>query len=242
MLAVVVVCINGTWHFFRAWLPLFLRTRHGYSLPDVSWFSMAYYFSTDAGSLAAGFASLALVRHGLSVHGSRVSVFGFCSVLTILSLLAAALPTGPLLTAVLLVVGFGALGLFPVYYSLSQELTVVHQGKVTGALGCICWLSMALLHEVVGYAVQGSVSAIGGAGGAPTFLLGAGAGSYTLVMSLAGVVPFFGLLVLLLFWGPTGTAASTGSDALDDAPVKYPSSVTIPTGTGSNLEERRLPT
>src|SRR5713101_7838833 len=32
VLAVLVVAINLTWHFFRAWLPLFLRTKHGYSL------------------------------------------------------------------------------------------------------------------------------------------------------------------------------------------------------------------
>src|SRR5262249_19353274 len=52
-LAVMVVAINLTWHFFRAWLPLFLQEQHGYSLKEFSYFSLAYYLCTDVGSLAA---------------------------------------------------------------------------------------------------------------------------------------------------------------------------------------------
>jgi ACS family hexuronate transporter-like MFS transporter len=92
------------------------------------------------------------------------------------------LPRGPLLLAVLLVIGFGALGLFPPYYSFSQELAPRHQGKVTGSLGCICWLAMALLQEAVGESVQQT-------------------GSYTLSMTLAGLAPLLGLAALLLLWG-----------------------------------------
>ena len=54
-----------------------------------------------------------------------------------------------------LVIGFAALGLFPNYYSFTQEWTISgHQGKLTGALGCICWLAMSLLHEVVGDSIN----------------------------------------------------------------------------------------
>jgi ACS family hexuronate transporter-like MFS transporter len=183
VLAVLVVNINITWHFFRAWLPLFLMNQHGYSLAAVSWFSTAYYLATDAGSLTAGFVTLALAR-SWPVHTSRVIVFTACALLTLLSLVAAVLPAGPLLLGVLLVIGFACLGLFPNYYSFSQELTIRHQGKLTGSLGCICWMSMSLLHEVVGDVVQRT-------------------GSYSEGVACAGLLPLLGVAVLLLFWGKT---------------------------------------
>jgi ACS family hexuronate transporter-like MFS transporter len=188
ILAVLVVMINASWHFFRAWLPLILHRQHGYSEEATSLFMSAYYIATDLGSLAAGFATLYLARRGLSVHGSRLLVFFLCSLLTALSVVVATLPPGPLLLALLLVIGFGALGVFPNYYSFSQELTVRHQGKVTGALGCCCWLAMAGLHELVGRLVTKT------------------GGSYTTGVALAGLAPLVGFLVIGLFWGPTRPA------------------------------------
>jgi hypothetical protein len=109
-------------------------------------------------------------------------------VLTTSSLAAAVLPAGPLLLAVLLLVGFAALGLFPAYYSFSQELTVEHQGKLTGALGCICWMAMALLHEVVPD-VAGRT------------------GSYSAQVGAAGLLPLVGVAPLLLLWGRAPASA-----------------------------------
>src|SRR5262249_7940694 len=90
---------------------------------------------------------------------------------------------------VLLVIGFGALGVFPNYYTFSQELTVRHQGKVTGMLGCSTWMSMALLQSAVGE----SVERVGYAWG----------------VGLAGVAPLVGFAALVLFWGPTPEASIT---------------------------------
>jgi hypothetical protein len=61
---------------------------------------------------------------------------------------------------------------------------------------------MSVLHEVVGYVVESNVAPVGAIAGTPIVLLNLG-GSYTWVMAFAGVVPLFGLLVLLLFWGET---------------------------------------
>jgi hypothetical protein len=111
-------------------------------------------------------------------------VFGLCALLTTSSVVAAQLPSGLLLLGLLLVIGFATLGLFPAYYSFSQELTVRHQGKLTGALGCICWMSMALLHEVVGDS-------------------GARTGSYSAGVAGAGLLPLLGVAALWLLWGKT---------------------------------------
>jgi MFS transporter, ACS family, hexuronate transporter len=184
VLAVLVVTINLTWHYFRAWLPLFLETSHGYTKNEMRWFMMAYYIFTDIGTLTAGFITLQLARRYMSVHGSRMAVFCTCALLTTLSAVVAFLPAGPLLLGLLLVIGFAALGLFPNYYSFSQEITVQYQGKVTGALGCTCWLSMSLLHELVGESIKQT-------------------GNYSQAMSVAGLMPLLGVVALFLFWGKT---------------------------------------
>jgi ACS family hexuronate transporter-like MFS transporter len=183
VLAVLVVSINLTWHFFRAWLPLFLRKHHGYDKSTVQWFSSAYYIATDAGSLTVGFIALWLVRQGLSVHRSRVLVFFACSLLTLLSIAVAHVERGPLLFTLLLVLGFGALGLFPVYYSLSQELTVRDQGKVTGTLGFTTWMASAAMHPLVGRWLDQTKD-------------------WPAALALAGLPPLLACITLLLLWGP----------------------------------------
>src|SRR5262249_52238020 len=136
------------------------------------------------------------------VHSSRVVVFLACALLTTLSLVVATLPRGPLLLGTLLVIGFGALGLFPNYYSFSQEITVRHQGKVTGSLGCINWLVMALLHEAAGDSIKRTER-------------------YAEGLALAGVAPLVGLAALLLFWGktPRKEAGLPSQDLAPQAPT-----------------------
>lgn len=180
VLAVVVTMINVTWHYFRVWMPLLLKDR-GYGSDEVQWFSSAYYLSTDLGSLAVGFGTMWLIRKGWQVHGSRLFVFGFCVGLTTLSLVVTNLEKGPLLLGLLLVIGFGALGLFPNYYSFTQELTVKHQGMVTGTLGCINWLATSLLHWQVGKELDRTKS----------FAVG---------LWIAGLAPIIALAALAIFW------------------------------------------
>ena len=118
----------------------------------------------------------------MTVHRSRLLVYAAGSALTLLTVAAANVPAGPLMLGLLLAVGLGTLGLFPTYYSFSQELTTRNQGKVTGALGFSCWWSIALVQEGMGYLVKQT-------------------NSYSLGIAVAGTAPALGLLALLLFWG-----------------------------------------
>src|SRR5439155_3654746 len=104
VLVTLVVMINLTWHFFRVWLPLFLRESHGYSQQQLDYFTTAYYGAAFLGPLATGSLALFLDRRGFSVHASRVLVFLGCALLTLLSLVTASLTAGPLLLGVLLVI------------------------------------------------------------------------------------------------------------------------------------------
>jgi ACS family hexuronate transporter-like MFS transporter len=135
----VVACINTSWQILRAWLPKFLMEGRSYTEADALWFNSLFYVATDVGCLGAGALSLWLVRRGWPVHRGRLAVFLGCAALTALTSVVAVLPKGWLLLGVLLLVGAGALGVFPIYHALTQDLSREHQGKVTGTAGIAAW-------------------------------------------------------------------------------------------------------
>jgi ACS family hexuronate transporter-like MFS transporter len=184
VLIIVVIAINVCWHQYRVWLIKFLMRGRGYSR-DISldinfWFNVM----TDVGCISAGFATAALSRAGWSVHGARTAVFGLCSLLVASGTLIPWLPAGPGLIAVLMCVAAGALGLFPCYYALSQELSTVHQGKVTGVLGTLAWIFPAVLHPAFGALVDVTKS-------------------YDVGMSLVSIVPVVGWAAMFWLWPRT---------------------------------------
>ncbi len=180
-LIAVVVTINLPWHFFRAWMPLMLQEFHKYEASVVRHFTSAYYIATDVGCITAGLLIKVLIAKGRSVHTSRVLVFTVCTLLTMLSMVAAEQARGPVLLGLLLVIGFGALGLFPIYYSLTQELSTRHQGKVTGSLSFITWAVSAEMQELVGKRVDATKSYADG-------------------LFWVGLAPLIGLIALVVLW------------------------------------------
>lgn len=180
-LVVVVAAINVCWQIVRAWLPKFLIEGKGYPEAEALKFNSLYYIATDIGCLAAGAAALWLVKRGWEVHRSRATVFGVCALLTSLTALAATLPRGWALLGVLLVVAAASLGLFPCYYSFSQELSTRHQGKVTGILGTVAWATSSPCQKLFGWLADETQSFNEG-------------------IALAGLAPLLGYAALILLW------------------------------------------
>lgn len=189
-LVVVVISINMLWQFFRAWLPKMLEQYHGYTAAQVRWFIVAYYIATDVGCICAGVAGKWLANRGMSVHRARMTTFIFCTALTSLSVIAAQLPKGPLLLILFLLIGFGALGLFPNYYSFAQDLSERHLGRISGTLGFITWVVSSEMQERVGKVVDETQS-------------------YKDAIFWIGLTPVAGLLAMLLLWGKAKPNAST---------------------------------
>lgn len=182
VLLVMVTCLNGTWQLVRAWLPAFLQEGRGYGEADALWFNSAYYIAADVGCLLSGAATLGLARLGVSVHPSRVIVFSACAILTGLTAVVSVIPAGTLLMVLLLLIAAGSLGLFPCYYSFTQELTARHMGKVTGILAATGWFLSSPFQRLFGWVIDQT-------------------GSYDLGFALVGLPPLFALAVLLMFWG-----------------------------------------
>jgi len=189
VLVVIVISINLTWQFFRVWLPKYLEESHGYADREVAWFTSAYYVSTDVGCIGVGFLVKGLIGHGWDVHRARVVTFTGCAALALLAVLVAFLPKGSLLLVVLLFVAAGTLGLYPNYYSFTQELSKTHQGKISGALGTIAWVGSGTMQRLVGRNIDDTHS-------------------YATGIILAGLMPLLACAALWLLW-PRRSAATT---------------------------------
>jgi len=192
-LVVVVIGINMSWQFFRAWLPKLLVNQHHYDEDNfVYWFVMAFYIAADIGCITAGYVTRKLANRGLSIHRARMITFASCTVLTSAAIFIADLHKGPLLLALILIFGFGSLGLFPNFYSFTQEISGRNQGKVTGTLGATTWIVVSFMHTYVGAAVDKT-------------------DSYRPGLLLSGIAPIVALAALLLFW-PRARAAGKARD------------------------------
>lgn len=189
VLLFVVVCINTPWHYIRVWMPDTLQDDHGYSPEFVGYFRSLYYMATFFGSLVSGWLTGHLAGRGWNVHRARLNVFLLFALLTTLSIPAAFLSRGPLLLGSLLVVAFGSLGLFPIYYSLNQELSAKHQGKVGGSLGFCTWGILFFMHPVIGRLVDANPS------------------SRPWIFAAVGLGPLLAYAALRLCWGQRPTAA-----------------------------------
>lgn len=181
LLILTVVVINLCFQFFRAWLPKFLREFHHYDRAAVNYFTSAYFIAADLGCLSVGLVVKRMTLTGWAVHRARMVTFTFCACLTALSTVAAGLPRGPLLLILLLAIGFGALGLFPNYYSFTQDLSRRHQGLVTGMLGFTTWTCTALMQNLVGQRIDET-------------------GSYAEGIFVVGLLPLIASAALLVFW------------------------------------------
>ena len=192
VLCVIVACINICWQIIRSWLPKFLQEGRSYGESEALYFNSLYYIATDVGCLGAGAASLWLVKRSFTVHGSRSLAYGCCALLTSLTSVAAFMPKGWLLLGMLLVVGAGALGLFPCYYSFTQDLSARHQGKVTGLLSLVAWVPSSYLQKLFGRLADKTES-------------------FDYGIALTGLLPLVGLFFLWLFWDRPGGSEPTHS-------------------------------
>ncbi len=176
----VVAMINTAWQLIRAWLPKFMIEGRGYSESDTLYFNSIFYIATDVGCIGAGFLTLWFNRLNFSVTRSRKLAFLVCALLSALTLGVVLLPKSPLLLLLLLLVGAGALGVFPVYHAFTQDISEHHQGKITGLGGVAAW-ALSPAQKYYGRLIDQTHS-------------------FDLGFAIAGCMPLLAFLVLLFFW------------------------------------------
>jgi MFS transporter, ACS family, hexuronate transporter len=181
VLLAIVMTINLTWQYLRAWMPLLLQEEHGYSERFVLWFMTAFWLVADFGCLASGAAVKGLTNRTFPLNLSRLTVFALCAQACMLTAVAARLPASWLLLSMFLFISAGALGLFPVYYSLGQELTMRRQGLVTGLFGATTWIFFSYMQPLIGRSIDRTHS-------------------YATGLFWMGMLPLIGCLVFAWLW------------------------------------------
>jgi len=180
--ALLILGAQTVWHIYRVWLMKFLQAGRGYEEKAALDINSLYYISTDIGCILAGVFSLWLIRRrGSSPHEARRTVYTCACFLTSLSVGIPFLEKGWLLLVVLLLIGAGALALFPCYYSFVQELSATHVGRLTGLLSLWVWALTSPLHSLFGVLVDRSQS-------------------YDLGLVVAGLAPWLGVFALKYLW------------------------------------------
>jgi ACS family hexuronate transporter-like MFS transporter len=194
--ALLIVGAQIAWHIYRVWLMKFLVTGRGYEESVALNFNSLYYIATDVGCIIAGFVSLRLIRgRGMSAHDARRAVYAGACVLTSLSVLIPWMGKGWPLLATLLVIGAGALALFPCYYSFVQELSATHVGRITGLLNLWVWAVTSPMQHFFGVLADHTKS-------------------YDLGLVIAGLAPWLGVITMKLLWRePNMNASGTEAEA-----------------------------
>jgi MFS transporter, ACS family, hexuronate transporter len=187
----VIALINTAWQLIRAWLPKFLIEGRAYTESEMLYFNAVFYIATDIGCIGAGFLTVWFHRRNLSVTQSRKLAFLICALLSALTLCVTWLPKSPLLLVLLLLVGAGALGVFPIYHAFTQDISRHHQGKVTGIGGVAAW-ALSPAQKLYGRLIDQT-------------------GSFDLGFAIAGCMPLLAFLALALFWRDESTQAPTSS-------------------------------
>jgi len=190
----VALLITGAqivWHIPRVWLMKFLQTGRGFEESAALNFNSIYYIATDVGCILAGIVSVWLIRRrGRTPHDAQRTVYAGACVLTSLSVFIPWLGKGPLLLAVLLLIGAGALALFPCYYSFVQELSDRHVGRLTGLLSMWVWAVTSPLHSAFGWLADHTKT-------------------YDTGLLVAGLAPWIGVIAMRFLWRRSDVPTAT---------------------------------
>ena len=188
----MIICINTMWQVVRAWLPLIMQENYGFSERQTLIFNSVWYIFTDLGCFASGLIALTMARKGWSIKSSRLLslLLGVSLFSTIIAVPFLNHRVGPrigpsvaiqYMLGILLASGAGALAIFPIYYSFAQDVSPMHQGKVTSVSATGGWLMSSYAQPWFGWLKDQT-------------------GNYDIGLFLISLLPLFPLIALYFFW------------------------------------------
>src|SRR5713226_9798747 len=149
---------DPVWWFYLFWVPDFLQRQHGLVLMKIGYPIAVIYLISDVGSVAGGWLSSRLIRHGSSVNAARKITMLVCALCVTPIVFAYRIQS---LWGAVLLIGLAAAahqGFSANLYTLTSDMfparavgSVVGIGGMAGAIGGM------LIAEVVGHTLQWTV-------------------------------------------------------------------------------------
>ncbi|HEY6292310.1 MAG TPA: MFS transporter [Terriglobia bacterium] len=143
------------WWFYLFWVPDFLQRQHGLQLIQIGLPLVVIYLISDAGSVAGGWISSALIKHGASVNVARKTAMLICAVSVVPMVFAYRVAS---LWAAVLLIGLATAahqGFSANMFTLSSDMfpkravgSVVGIGGMAGAIGGM------FIAKIVGHVLQ----------------------------------------------------------------------------------------
>jgi ACS family hexuronate transporter-like MFS transporter len=181
LVVIMVIAINTMWQVLRGWLPKILLESYHYDEKQTLLFNSIWFAATDVGCFMSGLASLMLARNGFGIKWSRMIPLLVCVTAFSTLMLTPWLGSGMWMLAVFLLAGMGGLGIFPIYYSFSQDVSPSHQGKVTAVASTLAWIASSGAQVLFGWFADKT-------------------GSFLYGLMVVGALPAIPVLLLAMFW------------------------------------------
>jgi ACS family hexuronate transporter-like MFS transporter len=181
VMAAVGITINVTWHFLVNWMALFFQEGRSLGMLVGGMVTALPFLAAGLGNLGGGALIRLLTRYGLSTTAARKWVMTICVLLVSSAVWVGFIQSEAMVIALLCLAAMGTAAFIVNFFAFSQDVAPSHTGLVVGYLGGLGNLFAAGFMPVAGWISEGP------SGFAPNFII-------------IGLLPFAGLVALLLLW------------------------------------------
>jgi len=146
---------DSMWWFYMTWFPKFLHDKHGLNLLTIGVPLIVIYLMADAGSIAGGWLSSSMIKHGSTVNRARKTAFVICSLAMFPVFFAQSISSLWLAVIVMGLATAAHQGFSSNLYTLVSDLFPRQAvGSVAGFGGTAGYVGASLFQIAVGYMVQ----------------------------------------------------------------------------------------
>jgi ACS family hexuronate transporter-like MFS transporter len=176
----VGLAVNIVWHMYRVWLPRLLDVEFKFTHVQIQYALATFFVIADLGGMFTGWITRKIIHNGMETERARRMVLLVTGLVCLSSGFFAYTKDPYVAMAGFCAIGACAMGMFSIFYSMSQDISGPQTSRVLGVIGAMIWLVISVIHPQVGKWVDQTKD-------------------FKPVFVLFGIVPIMGFIAAL-FW------------------------------------------